>query len=372
MADAEAYLRGLMPFREEVERFLSREIFADPVRNNAGWTYDAGLGWVLKDSWRDDGIDGSRTFYRYEPGGARVRINAADRPCRIHAYGNSFTHCDQVSDGETWEEYLAAHLREPVMNFGVGGYGVYQAYLRMRRQEAIDPARYVILNIWHDDHFRSLDAWRAIRFTYRTPCGFTLPHLAADPAKGTVEERPNPCPAPEDVYKLTDPGFVVSRFRDDPSLAEMGFTGHDVGAGGVYCRPSTMSPAHIEAALLASRRIVEWAERDCAERGQHLMVILSHGREIVRDALEGRPRWDASFVDWVKGRPGFLLDLRDAHRREFATTRLSPDEYLGRYYNGHYAPAGNYFTAEALRPLLADRLDPRPEPYLGGAPKPHP
>jgi len=34
--------------------------------------------------------------------------------------GDSFTHCDQVSDGETWQEFLASHIREPVKNFGVG------------------------------------------------------------------------------------------------------------------------------------------------------------------------------------------------------------------------------------------------------------
>ena len=32
-------------------------------------------------------------------------------------------------------EYLAAHLGEPLRNFGVGGYGVYQAYRRLVREE---------------------------------------------------------------------------------------------------------------------------------------------------------------------------------------------------------------------------------------------
>jgi hypothetical protein len=47
---------------------------------------------------------------------------------RINTYGNSFTQCHQVSDGETWQEYLAAPLGEPIRNFGVGGHGVFQAY----------------------------------------------------------------------------------------------------------------------------------------------------------------------------------------------------------------------------------------------------
>ena len=62
-----------------------------------------------------------------------ARSNGGDRPCRMNTYGDSFTQCHQVSDGETWQEYLAAHLGEPVRNFGVGGYGVYQAYRRMLR-----------------------------------------------------------------------------------------------------------------------------------------------------------------------------------------------------------------------------------------------
>ena len=39
------------------------------------------------------------------------------------------------------------------------------------------------------------------------------------------------------------------------------------------------------------------------------------------------------------------------------------EAYLDRHHNGRNAPAGNYFTASALRPLLAERLAPRPEPY---------
>ena len=100
MLDAEKYLRTIMPSKTQVERFVSRDVFDDPMEGNAGWTYDSDLGWVLKDSCRDDGLDGSRTFYRYEKGGCRQRLNYAEKPCRIHAYGNSFTHCDQVNGGE--------------------------------------------------------------------------------------------------------------------------------------------------------------------------------------------------------------------------------------------------------------------------------
>ncbi len=41
-----------------------------------------------------------------------------NRKARINTYGDSFTECEQVGDGQTWQEYLAGHLGEPVRNFG--------------------------------------------------------------------------------------------------------------------------------------------------------------------------------------------------------------------------------------------------------------
>ena len=76
-----------------------------------------------------------------------------ERPCRINTYGNSFTQCHQVSDSETWQEYLAGHLGEPIQNFGMGGFGIYQAYRRLLRREKVDKnSKYVILLHVGDDY----------------------------------------------------------------------------------------------------------------------------------------------------------------------------------------------------------------------------
>ena len=61
-------------------------------------------------------------------------------------------------------EYLSAHLGEPIRNFGIGGYGVYQAYRRARRIESGTlGSEYIILNIFYDDHVRSIDSSRRVR-----------------------------------------------------------------------------------------------------------------------------------------------------------------------------------------------------------------
>lgn len=48
----------------------------------------------------------------------------------ISAFGDSFTYCSGVKDNETWEEDLSILLQENIFNFGVGGYGTDQAYLK--------------------------------------------------------------------------------------------------------------------------------------------------------------------------------------------------------------------------------------------------
>ena len=62
---------------------------------------------------------------------------------------------------------MAATLGEPVRNFGVGGFSVYQAYRRMLREEEVVPAEHIVFNIFDDDHYRSLGGsnggWSAFR-----------------------------------------------------------------------------------------------------------------------------------------------------------------------------------------------------------------
>ena len=98
------YLRASAVPRSVIDGFLRGPSWA---------RFDPELGYVLGNFLPTDGIDGSATISTVRPDGARTSFMYADRKCRINTYGDSFTQCHQVSDGETWQEYLAAHLGEP-------------------------------------------------------------------------------------------------------------------------------------------------------------------------------------------------------------------------------------------------------------------
>lgn len=379
--DARDFLSRVIYTRKEVDDWLAGRDFKFAK-------YDSELGWLLKDARFADGVDHSTSTYRYVGGGEHERrmMAYADEPCRINTYGDSFTMCHQVSDGETWQEVLARNLCEPIRNFGVGAYSVYQAYLRMRREERRVPAGVIILNIYDDDHYRNLDAWRHIRCgkDARFLCP-TLPHLQVNLAKRACREVENPCPTRESVYNLCDLDWVERRFRDDFVLGIM-LSHANTKAGnpdlayknimdlatthGINTRidrgeglDQSARVLHARAALLATMYVVEKVEAFAREHGKKVLYVLSFNAANVARRVKEGTRFDQDFVDFLKAKNLPFVDLMEAHLADFAMFKGSIEEYLARYYIGHYTPLGNFFTAFAIKPRLLELLDPKPPAY---------
>ncbi|MCA9191553.1 MAG: SGNH/GDSL hydrolase family protein [Planctomycetales bacterium] len=380
MSVALAYLRSIMPTPERVAQFTETMSAEESRRRSNGWTYHESLGWVHCSAVHSNGVDGSRTFYDYEIDGARQAIHSANSSCRIHCYGDSFTHCDQVSDGETWEEYLAAHLQEPIRNYGVGGYSVYQAYRRILEVEEQHSAEYIVLNIYDDDHYRNLDAWRSIRVGANSQCGFTLPHLRVNVEQDQCEERENSLNTRESVRQLLDEDFVYQTFADDPilnlTLANRAgdFSRESISSlSQIFGVPETKLNAehpeaqirqlHTEAALFATRKIVGWTEEFIKKQNKKLLLILTFGEGNMASALAGHTRFDSSFTDWLRDKPYPVIDMRDAFQAAYQESNTDMSTFLKRYYNGHHTPAGNFFFAWSLKDHIIDWLNPKPNPY---------
>jgi hypothetical protein len=370
-----------MPSRQRIEDFITGEYGPRNARPGEVFQYDPELGWIHHEAVGSTGVDGSKEFYNYEADGARQVINFPDTSSRIRTYGNSFTHCSQASNNETWEEYLAAHLQEPVRNYGVGGYSVYQAYRRMRKVEKQTSGGYIILNIWDDDHYRNLDAWRSIRFGYGSRCGFTLPHVRVDVAGRSCQPMENLSKTPEDLYRLCDEEYLWRSFQDDPILKMVMATRAGGRNPSDEVNPVALAfgiPAettadtemakrirkiHTEAALFATRNVVTWVEEFVREAGKQLMIMLSFGQGNVAARLSEEPRFDQSFVDWLRDKPYPVIDMRDVFAADYRKYKIDVEQYLAPFYNGHHTPRGNFFTAWALKDRVIPWLKPKPRPY---------
>jgi hypothetical protein len=109
---------------------------ANPIKEGYPTEFDAELGWVPKPSTR-----ANDTFWK--SWGTTVTILAdgirsnghsevRDATNPILAVGDSFTFGDEVSDWETWPAQLEELSGKRVINGGVSGYGIDQAFLRAR------------------------------------------------------------------------------------------------------------------------------------------------------------------------------------------------------------------------------------------------
>jgi len=366
------------------------EAFLQPPPNNQWAKFDPELGYVPSDSIQRDGVDGSRSVYRYGPAGERRLLNYADRPCRVNTYGNSFTQCHQVSDGETWQEYLAAHLGEPIRNFGVGGYGVFQAFARLRRMERTAvQAPWLIFNIYDDDHRRTLMPWRSFVINSERSSemfhGNPWTHLRVNLDSGRWEEAASACPTPAALRELVSfertraivadheiiqlaamqegvPDVPQVRIRQLAEWAKLKFDFTDAAS-----RRDSAAKLGDHVARASTRHVMEQLLAFAAQQGRRVLVALSYGTRAALRACEGAPKLEAdlALLQWLKERGVPTFDALDAHVADFAQFRIPAAAYLKRLYNGHYSPAGNQFFAFALKPALVEWLDPKPIAYQG-------
>ena len=376
---AREYLKGILYTRDEVQQWL--ELKAFPFAK-----YSAEFGWLLRDARFHDGVDGAINTYTYGPLDERITIHYRDQPCRINTYGNSYTQCHQVSDGETWQELLASHLQEPIRNFGVGGWSVYQAYLRLLREELRNPAEVLILNIYQDDHFRNLDSWRNIRAKkHQRFIEPTLPYVEVDVKTDTFVEHPNPCPTPESVYHLCDFDWIYDRFKDDfalrimlehanakspnPSL-DYKETMQLAATHGIITRVDTgkefstaADALHQLSAYFSTERIIEKLEAYAREQKKKVLYVLSYPAQYIARTVKEGQRRDQPFVEFMRRKKLPMVDLMQAHLDEFSLYKGNINDYLKNYFVGHYNPRGNFFTSFAIKAQLVEMLNPKPRPY---------
>jgi hypothetical protein len=51
------------------------------------------------------------------------------------------------------------------------------------------------------------------------------------------------------------------------------------------------------------------------------------------------------------------------HQEDYKVFKLSVEDYMQRYFIGHYNPAGNHFFAFSIKDTIVKWLDPKPITY---------
>jgi len=377
----EQYLKESAVSREVIDRFLQGPSWAQ---------FDPELGYILGNYLPSDGMDNSATLSTVQTNGARTSFVYAARKCRINTYGDSFTQCHQVSDGETWQEYLAGHLGEPIRNFGMGGYGVYQTFRRMVREERTDHgAEYLIFYVWGDDHIRSLLRCRhAIIFRWWDHQGGRMfhnnfwPNLELDLQTGRFVEKENLLPTRASLYQMTDPQWMVEHLKDDLALQLFAFKQglirdldrKPIGELATHldfsmdwsresALPSQAGELLDRFSLRATRFVLEKAQEFARQNRKKLLVVLFDPYRAMAEMRRSGSRYDQEIVEYLAREKFDYFDMNEVHLRDSKKFNLPYEEYLKQYFIGHYNPRGNHFFAYSIKDMVVQWLDPKPITY---------
>jgi hypothetical protein len=379
-------------------RPLDVEAVLDPKK--VSWcSFDPEIGYVPRNVVLKDGMDFCYATYTYEPAGQRKMVNYSDQPCRINTYGDSFTQSQQGSDDETWQERLAAHIGEPIRNFGIGWHSVFTAYKRAMKMEAAEcSAEYILLTIYDDDHVRNLDALRWVRTNWDErerprdrawPLhGLPWSHLRYDLSEGCFVEMPGACQNGDDLRKLCDPDHFYKTFHDDQIVrlfalekgGEARFDDLEAVAEALSIQVNLRDTVNraAEAAKLRVMygfksteyildKLAPWAEKN----NKKLIVPLTYSEGQIINFLKGGERFDTSFVDYLNRKNITWFDCLQKHKQDFSDFSITPEKYIDRYFIkpaaaavfGHYNPLGNAFFAFAMKNDLVNWLNPKPPAY---------
>ncbi len=101
-----------------------------------------------------------KTKYSIDKKGSRTNNKFKNKNI-ISSYGDSITFCRHVNDNQTWQYYLSEFTKSNVKNFGVGNYGLDQAFLRLKKQiKKDDKSKIILLGVCPETIRRNLSLWK--------------------------------------------------------------------------------------------------------------------------------------------------------------------------------------------------------------------
>ena len=120
--------------------------------------HDPVLGWRPRPNIEKEGL------YRVNSQGIRAdkeySLTPSEGVLRVGAFGDSFTHADEVKNHETWANRMSAkNPRVEVLNFGMQAYSLTQAYLRYKTEGVRYHPRVVFIGFMSENIRRSVSAF---------------------------------------------------------------------------------------------------------------------------------------------------------------------------------------------------------------------
>lgn len=325
-----------------LDRFL-----ADP--DAARLAPDPDLGWIR----RGDEINaaGMRDDRMYSP-------EPAPGVLRISAFGDSFTYGSDVPLGENWTKRISAMQPSiEILNYGIGAYGLDQAYLRYLREGTRYNPDIVFIGYMSENLARNVNVFRGFYTSSYRDFFFSKPRFRLD--NDTLALVPNPLRTIADYRRL--------RENQEAVLGEMGrndfhFAGH-YGSGpfdfsptvrlgkvamgiieqrsrkGIFRKNGRYEPESEAYTLTVA--IFDEFYRKVLENGALPVIIVLPDIEDQKRSRAGRSRRYEILLERFRSKGYRYIDVLDAFQE--VESRYPVEDLVVRW--GHFSKLGNDLAA---------------------------
>jgi len=191
--------------RLSVAQVATIQSFIDKSRGY--FEFDKEAGWTIQANGRYKEL--------FQANSAGIRANREygyDIPegtMRITTFGDSFTHCDEIGNDSTWQVFMeSCKPGLEVINFGVGAYGLDQAYVRYKNKGRRYKTDFVLIGFMPENISRTVNTFRAF---YQPDTGLPLAKPRFLLHEDSVALLPNPLPSLSDYQDLLDHPKIKTR-----------------------------------------------------------------------------------------------------------------------------------------------------------------
>lgn len=336
----------------------SRRVVLDPV---VGWRYRHAYN-STTDTISHQGLRARRQYSETPAPGVR----------RVAAFGDSFVYGNEVADDDSWSALIEhGYPHVEVLNYGVGGYGVDQAYLRYRMEGHRLAPDTMLMGFVADDLRRLVNVYR--RFISTSELPLFKPRYVLSPA-GELVLLPTP---------VSDRAAYERYLAQPDAVREVGV--HDqwyeplIYENALYDWSATIRLAssvwirarrrYLDAdrliqrgqfsetsvAFLIQRRLFRLFADDVAKSGANAIVVFLPDKQSVTAGLAGdrpvyRPLLQATRRDGVLACDLSMPFVRAAEREGVGVLFMP---------GGHYSRRGNELVAESLGMVLGEPRETR-------------
>jgi hypothetical protein len=330
-----------------------------------GWRYRAGHG-DAQNQMNAQGLRSGRE-YSARPGAGVTRVAA---------FGDSFVYGSEVANGDAWPagmETMFAPME--VLNYGVGGYGMDQAFRRYLAEGSLLAPHVVIIGFAPVDLGRTVNVYR--RFVSNRELPLVKPRFVLS-ADGELVLLASPLKGPADYERyLREPARIAELGRHDqwyqPAVYENPVFDHSATVRvlvtlGRKVRDRYLDPDRLFAgdvfnssstAFKIQVALFEKFFRAVEASGAMPIVVIFPDRESLVAAREGRRRTSDPLVARLREKRIATVDLTDG----FLAQGRNVD--IGGWFmpGGHYSPTANRHVASALgRYIMETMMAKRPSP----------